>query len=165
MPVYYKAGIGLTFCMFWLGKVASISFYSAGQRFRTFNAKNFLWAPWERGANFEHGGVWNCPPLQSLPISSREARKKFLFKCAKLLTKTVNEHSWDWRHLEIMGMMHLIMVIFFKTILVIKTLIPCFGMCSTSDLHITSFHHLDPGMMLMDKLDSRSSHHRLCAVR
>ena len=33
--------------------------YSAGQKFRTFIAMNFLWPPWERGANFEHGGVWN----------------------------------------------------------------------------------------------------------
>ncbi len=32
-------------------------FYSAGQKFRTFNAMDFLWPPWERGANFEHGGV------------------------------------------------------------------------------------------------------------
>ncbi len=38
--------------------------YSAGQKFRTFHAMNFL--------------------------SSREARKIFLFKCAKLLTKTVH---------------------------------------------------------------------------
>ncbi len=56
--------------------------YSAGQKFRTFNAMNFLWPPWERGANFECVGVWktvadnhpqkmsqlqnsniNCPPL------------------------------------------------------------------------------------------------------
>ena len=33
--------------------------YSACQKFHTFNAMNFLWPPWERGANFEHGGVWN----------------------------------------------------------------------------------------------------------
>ena len=39
---------------------------------------NFLWPPWGRGAN--------------LPISSREARKQFPFKCAKLLTRTV---GWD----------------------------------------------------------------------
>ncbi len=31
--------------------------YSAGQKFRTCNAMSFLWPPWERGANFEHGGV------------------------------------------------------------------------------------------------------------
>ncbi len=42
--------------------------YSAGQKFRTFNGVDFLWPPWERGANFEHSGVWNstiinCPPL------------------------------------------------------------------------------------------------------
>ncbi len=42
--------------------------------------------PWERGANFEHGIVWND---LILPISSRGTRKKFLFKCAELLTKTV----------------------------------------------------------------------------
>ncbi len=33
--------------------------YSAGKKIRTFKAMNFLWPPWERGANFEHGGVWN----------------------------------------------------------------------------------------------------------
>ncbi len=32
--------------------------YSAGQKFRTFNVMDFLWPPWERGANFEHSGVW-----------------------------------------------------------------------------------------------------------
>ncbi len=37
----------------------TINLYSAGQKFRTFNAMNFLWPPWDRGANFEHGGVWN----------------------------------------------------------------------------------------------------------
>ena len=34
------------------------SIYSAGQKFCTFNAMDFLWPPWERGANFEHSGVW-----------------------------------------------------------------------------------------------------------
>ncbi len=63
----------------WILLPGKFTHYSAGQKFRTFNAMNFLWPLWERGAN------------KSLPISSREARKKFLFKCAKLLTKTVYE--------------------------------------------------------------------------
>ena len=47
--------------------------YSAGQKFRTSNAMDFLWLPWERGANFAdnhppkmgqlQNSTINCPPL------------------------------------------------------------------------------------------------------
>ncbi len=57
---------------FWPWTMMTNDTYSAGQKVRTFIVMNFLWPPWGRGANFEHG----VPHFQSLPIFSRESRKK-----------------------------------------------------------------------------------------
>ncbi len=51
-----------------------------------------FWDPPEKGGltlNMVEYETLKCPPCKSLPISSRVGRKKILFKCAKLLTKTV----------------------------------------------------------------------------
>ncbi len=64
--------------------------YSAGQKFRTFIAMDFLWPPLERGATFAELLYKRSTPSKA---SSSKAIKKFPFNCAKILTKTVFRQS------------------------------------------------------------------------
>ena len=56
--------------------------YSAGQKFCTFDAMDFLWPP-------EGGLTLNIEEYEKINSFLEKARKKFPFKCAKLLTKIV----------------------------------------------------------------------------
>ncbi len=68
--------------------------YSAGQKFRTFNVMNLVWPPLGRGLTLKNRSVtelhYKVSDTSKVYLSPPRSLEKIPFKCAKLLTTTVN---------------------------------------------------------------------------